>query len=138
MVQEIANKATSRHVFLDEMARTFTAANNSSIAEMRRAANMALPAGRPTFGSSGFKAQFRDPSNQVRHFVGGFVAGARMGWLPTLIFMNRREEPNANGENDADIALNKVSTYLGASTIGNDIEYIRRNIAEAIRKQVCE
>ena len=138
MVQDIANRANSRNTFLDELARTFTAANDSSISEMRRTANMPLPAGRPTFGASGFKEQFRDNSNQVRHFVGGFIAGARIGWIPARTVMNRREEPNTNGENDADIELNEVSTYLGAGTIGRGIAYIRRNIAEAIRKQVCK
>jgi hypothetical protein len=37
MLQDIANKAKNAHDFLDTMARTFTPANNSSIAERRRA-----------------------------------------------------------------------------------------------------
>ena len=61
------------------MARTFTAANDSSIAEMQRAANLAIPAGRPTFIDTGFKTDFRDGSNLVRHFTAGFIAGARLG-----------------------------------------------------------
>jgi hypothetical protein len=138
MVQDIADRANSRNAFLDGLASTFTAANNSSISEMRRTANMALPAGRPTFGAGGFKEQFRDPSNQVRHFVGGFIAGARVGWFPARTFMNNREEPNTNGENSADIALNGVSTVMGASTIGNTIGSIRNNIGDAIRRSICQ
>ena len=135
MVQDIANRASSRRGFLDALASTFTAANNSSIGEMRRTANMGLPAGRPSFGADGFQPQFRDPSNQVRHFVGGFIAGANIGWIPARAVMNSREQA---GVDDADIALNSVSTRLGASTIGNGIGYIRRNIANQIRRQLCQ
>lgn len=73
MTQDIANKAANPDLFLDEFARTFTAANDSSIREMERTQNMAP---RNRFGHSGFKSDFQDGSNQVRHFAAGFIAGA--------------------------------------------------------------
>jgi hypothetical protein len=102
---------------------------------MRHNAGGPLVPPRLSFGSSGFKPQFRDPSNQVRHFVGGFIAGADIGYLPARTFMNSLEQPGRDG---ADIALNGVSTRLGASTIGNGIGYIRRNTANDIRSEVCQ
>ena len=84
LVAGIASRHNSAEGFMDEMARTFTAANDSSIREMERTANTAVPRGRQIFGpanapNAGFKAKFRDGSNQVRHFVGGLVAGYRLG-----------------------------------------------------------
>jgi len=83
MVQDIANRNASVRDFLDEMARTFTGADNSSIGEMNEHANRGMRGlpGRIEFGpangpNAGFKEQFRDPSNQARHFVGGLIAGA--------------------------------------------------------------
>jgi hypothetical protein len=135
MVDTMANNSASRREFLDNMARTFTSANNSGIREMRNNSGGPLVPPRPSFGSSGFKSQFKDPSNQVRHFVGGFIAGANLGWLPAKTFMNSRETA---GVDDPDIALNEVSTQLGADTIGHGIGYVRKNTANDIRTKVCE
>jgi protein required for attachment to host cells len=63
MVAEIAGRNDTAEGFMSEMARTFTVANNSTIGEMRRNSDNALPAGRPTFGDSGFRFQFQDGSN---------------------------------------------------------------------------
>jgi hypothetical protein len=134
-VDVIANNSSSRREFLDTLARTFTSANNSSIQEMRHNAGGPLVLPRLSFGSSGFKPQFIGPANQVRHFVGGFIAGADVGWLPARTFLNSLEQP---GRDDEDIALNGVSTRLGANTIGNGIGYIRRNTANDIRSEVCQ
>jgi RHS repeat-associated protein len=141
MMQQIANNASDVQPFLDKLASTFTAANNASIGEMRRAAGLALPAGRPTFGASGFKPQFQDPSNQVRHFVGGFIAGADLGVTAGLLFMNQREEPNPNHENDPDIRLNGISTDMGARYGANfmvGIGTIRREMVDEFRHRVCQ
>jgi RHS repeat-associated protein len=141
MVEQIANDASGVEDFFDRMARTFTAANNSSVGEMRRTANNALPAGRPIFGSSGFKQQFRDPSNQVRHFVGGLIAGFRLGHVPALTFMNSREMA---GVDDADIALNSESTWMGHNygahpgSKAHDAYGGYRKLANAIRRRICE
>ncbi len=124
--------------FLDIMARTFTAANDSSISEMNRTQNM--PA-RIKFTDSGFKPQFQNGSNQVRHFVAGFVAGAID---PTLgIYarsqMNARENPN-NPLDQKDINLNGISTEFGATYVqsASGIDFTRRYLARAIRKVVCQ
>jgi RHS repeat-associated protein len=152
-VAGIASSNSDSDSFMDEMARTFTAANDSSINEMRRSANQVVPPGRQNFGpangpNGGFKAQFRDNSNQVRHFVGGLIAGYRLGYGPALLFMNGREEPNTNGVNNADIALNGVSTALGANHVvpppstlnpfGLPVNRGFHNLADAIRTEICD
>jgi len=109
----LAQKAKTVGEFMDLMASTFTGAKNSSISEMQRTQNRAAPT---HFGDSGFKPEFQDHSNQVRHFVGGLVAGYDLGDDLGLYIMNQREEenPGPNGiPNQADIALNAVSTRMG-------------------------
>jgi hypothetical protein len=139
---------------MDEMARTFTAANNSTVAEMQRTQNFPVPQGRQNFGpanapNAGFQTQFRDSSNQVRHFVAGLVAGYRIGHGPALLGMNEREEPNTSGGNDADIALNGVSTRLGANHVvplpppplnpfGLPVNRGFHNLADAIGMEICD
>jgi RHS repeat-associated protein len=143
MLQGLADKAPDVRPFLDAMARTFTAANDSSNAEMRRTANIpqqTLP-DRPNFVDGGFKPQFQDGYNQVRHFVAGFIAGANGGVTAARIYMNDREEPNTRGENNADIRLNGVSTDMGARYGANfmvGIATIRRELVPEFVKRVCE
>jgi hypothetical protein len=91
MVQAIANGAANHQAFMDAMARTFTAGNDSTIGELRRTANMAA---RTRFGSTGFREGFQDPSNQVRHFTGGLIAGYRLGQTAGRIAMNSNEWGN--------------------------------------------
>jgi RHS repeat-associated protein len=139
MVQTIANEVKSVAEFLDRMASTFTAANNSSFTQMRITANNPLPPGRPVFGSSGFKEKFRDPSNQVRHFVGGFIAVARSGW-PGYEFMQLREN-SSNSEDDADRRLNGESAGFASRFINQPYESlaaIRKLFAQQIRERICE
>jgi RHS repeat-associated protein len=140
LVQAIANRTNSDDEFLDEMARTFTAANNSSIADMRRTANTAIPAGRPRFVDSGFKPEFQDGSNQVRHFTAGFIAGARLG-VPGLMYMNSREGGhNPSPGNEPDVRLNGVSTNLGSmyTKRPDAVEFRRARLAGQIREDVCQ
>ena len=112
MVQEIANRSQNAEGFMNEMARTFTAANDSTIAEMSNTYANALPAGRPTFGDSGFDPRYQDGSNQARHFVGGLIAGYRLGEGPGMLLMDARE-----GGPNADTRLNGVSVTMGANEI---------------------
>lgn len=143
MVANIAAQATGSENFFDRMASTFTAANNSSISEMNRTQALGLPAGRPRFGDSGFKSQFRDGSNQVRHFTAGLIAGYRIGTTPALLFMNSRE---TSGIDDADIALNRESTSMGmtySARPGSFADLINLTggnygeLADQIRKRLC-
>jgi RHS repeat-associated protein len=139
LVQGIANRTNSDTEFLDELARTFTSANNSSIREMRDNSGGPVNPPRISLGDSGFKRQFQDGGPQVRHFVGGFIAGANLG-IPGLLFMNSREEPNTNGQNNPDIRLNGVSTNLGAWFTGqpSSLEFRRARLAAQIREDVCQ
>jgi RHS repeat-associated protein len=139
LIQSIVDRTTNDKEFLDELARTFTSANNSSVSEMRDNSGGPISPPRLSFGDSGFKPEFRDGSNQVRHFVGGFIAGANLGILG-LLFMNDREEPNTNGENNADIRLNGVSTNLGSYFTGqpSSLEFGRARLAGQIRDDVCQ
>jgi hypothetical protein len=146
MTEQIAKAAKTAEEFMDKMASTFTSANNSGIVEMYNGAYRRMPAGRPTFGDSGFKPQFRDGSNQVRHFVGGLVAGYRLGSAPADILMDQREDPG-----NPDTRLNAVSTKLGGEGIVKEtwtrpgrgiaqvhIENKFGTLADEIRKQVCD
>ncbi len=139
MTQTIADLSPNRNEFLDNMARTFTAANDSSIGEMIRTQNMNA---RMRFGDTGFRPQFQDGYNQVRHFVAGFIAGAidPTGGAIALSEMNGRENPALNPLDQKDINLNGVSTRFGATYAGSahGIEFTRRYLARAIRTVVCQ
>ena len=141
MLQEIANRAQGVRGFLDTLARTFTGANDSNNAEIAAAANRRMPPDRPTFVDGGFKKQFQDGSNQVRHFVAGFVAGANLGVVLGLYEMNQHEEPNTHHENDPDIRLNGVSTDMGARYGANfmvGMPTIRQELSAEFTKRVCQ
>jgi hypothetical protein len=138
LVQDIANNTKTDKEFLDRLARTFTSANNSSTNEMRRNSGGPVNPPRLSFGDSGSKSQFQDGSNQVRHFVAGFIAGANLGLLGLKV-MNDREGP-ANAGNRADIRLNGVSTDLGSKFTNRPdaTEFRRALLAKEIRENVCQ
>jgi RHS repeat-associated protein len=138
MAQTIADLSPNHGVFLDTMARTFTAARFAGYREMIDSQNRAS---RMTFGDSGFKSEFQDGSNQVRHFVAGFIAGALdpTGGLLALSRMNDREDPRRNPIDQKDVNLNRVSTQFGATYGGaGGMDFTRRYLARAIRKVLCE
>ncbi|MDX2044700.1 MAG: hypothetical protein SF097_26050, partial [Acidobacteriota bacterium] len=150
MVAQIANEASGSEDFYDRIARAFTAASHSGIFEMLRTADNPLPAGRIDFDVSGFKPEFRDDSNQVRHFAGGLIAGFRLGYPYGRYVMNERE---TEGIGDADIALNNQSTWLGAvyrnapGSLDHYIDFVGNAIgisghygqlADQIRRRICE
>lgn len=76
-------------------------------------------------------------------FTGGFIAGARLGFIGLgAMYLNERDP---NGADAPDIALNSVSTRLGFMSAGPlsgiypGVEEFRRNgLAQAIRDIVCE
>jgi RHS repeat-associated protein len=146
MVEQIANSSSNLQQFMDKMASTFTGATDSSINAMERGANRPAPPATNGFKDTGFQPQFRDGSNQVRHFTGGLIAGYDLGYGLALIFMNNRE---IEGKDDPDIALNGVSTYAGgqlADYTNNPavvakfgpfgIDY--HDLADLIREKVCD
>lgn len=141
MLQGIADKTGDVRQFLDTLARTFTGANDSSNAEIAAAATRRMPPDRPTFVDGGFRKEFQDDSNQVRHFVAGFVAGANLGVILGLYEMNQHEEPNQHHQNDPDIRLNAISTDMGARYGANfmvGMETIRDELSAEFVKRVCQ
>ena len=102
---------------MDEMARTFTAANNSSREEMSRNLENAVPRGRTHIGDGGFKPALRDGTNlQVRHFVGGMLYGYRYGHTGPMVGAAISELlTSAPAGNVADVRLNDWTMAWGAS-----------------------
>ena len=86
------------------------------------------------YGSSGFQSQFvdtREPTaNQVRHYIGGLIAGANLGAGLGLRAMNSHETP---GRSDyvPDTNLNAVSTRHGANLTNPS------DLAGWIRRDMC-
>jgi RHS repeat-associated protein len=147
LVQGIANSASSVEDFLNTLARTFTGADNSSINEMQAHANRSLRGlpGRVEFGPSngangGFKQDFRDPSNQARHFVGGFIAVARVG-LYGYYSMQEREN-SQNSDDAADRRLNGLSAAFASrflyEPLTPDLGSIRADFANSLRRDLCD
>lgn len=143
LVQSIADKAYGKHDFLDELAKTFTGARNSSWREMLY--NSAGPSKVRT-SDEGFKSEFRefqngvaiDTHNQARHYIGGFITAARLGETLGRRFMND-QEVRGRADYDSDVALTRFSTahadvYFNS---GHGIDFTRRYLARAIRIQVC-
>jgi hypothetical protein len=137
-VQMIADKSDSKRSFMDELARTFTGAQNSSWREMMN--NSAGPS-RVNTTDDGFKTELREPQdthNQARHYVGGFIAAAHLGEFFGRRFMNDRETPGLP-DYASDTALNRISTSHASDFIGSahGIDYLRRYLARRIRIEVC-
>jgi hypothetical protein len=153
MVAEIAGRNNSAEGFMDEMARTFTAANNSSRAEMRANLDNALPPDRIHIGDIGFRPELRDGTGlQVRHFVGGLLYGYRYGYGTTVpAAISEALSPAPTGSM-ADVRLNEFSMRWGtsmeprpASVTGSMGGTIRtpahpgyRGLADLIRRDICE
>lgn len=83
------------------------------------------------FSASGFRPQYQDPSNQVRHFATYFHLGvtfssARLGKV--IANLIDRFEP-------ADIKLGKAASALGSQTKARPRQMAY--LGEAIRSQVC-
>ncbi len=89
--------------------------------------------GTPRFSDSGFKSEFRDTSNQVRHFTGGVVAGFQYGhWFGGLHRLARPDGP-------ADTALNDISSAIGAGLdgIGTSLEEVKEKIEVNVCERTC-
>jgi hypothetical protein len=137
----IASKATGQRAdvydlrgFLDELARAFVGATDSSINSMRRAGDTGVQPPN-TFTSAGFQSQFADPDNgnQVRHYTAGLIAAFNSSSAIALRYMNSRETPGTR-DYASDTALNAVSTRHGGSftPLMNP-----KVLADWIRRDVC-
>ena len=66
----------------------------------------------PDFGSSGFRPEYREMGNQVRHFTGGFVAGARYGGrMGSILNTGRELSTLGNGASMADVRLGNAAAH---------------------------
>jgi len=143
IVEQIANDAANADEFLQRMVDRFIGPNlhGSSGADFERAANI----GNREFGASGFKQQFVDTSNQVRHFTGGLWAGYLYGPGFGQLGMNSNEDntitsgrgilPSLGGilptfwpteDSKADVTLNSVSVPLGITLTPRKEEIVDR------------
>jgi RHS repeat-associated protein len=77
----------------------------------------------PAFGDSGFREDLRDGGNQVRHFAGGLVAGARYEGLGGAVLNTGREFRTwgRQGGNAQDIALGNRAAGLGARIMTGNV-----------------
>jgi hypothetical protein len=123
-------------VFMNTLATTFTEFPGASLEAVTGLSQIEGITGNPiipTFGSTGFRSEYFEadvvvngrniPMNQVRHAVGGLLAGYVGIPLhdPVLGFgMNDREDPNDPVHGVPDINLNGKTVPYGArlSTIG--------------------
>jgi YD repeat-containing protein len=135
IVEQIANTSSNADEFMKFMVSRFIGPNldSRSAEDFDKAANVS----NQEFGSDGFKADFVDGSNQVRHFTGGLWAGYLYGGGVGGLGMNSNEDNRlipgrgvlrslggvlptiwpTTGPNGAraDIKLNSVSVPLGAT-----------------------
>lgn len=110
-VRGLARESSDLGTFLDKLAKTFIGIDSSTADEMRDKANRSVG---ERFTSSGwFPSYYDEPSdNQARHFVGGLIAGFRLGGPAGHLVMNRNED------SQADLRVNLVSIGLG-ERLGN-------------------
>jgi len=176
IVDNIARNSANVKDFMQAMINRFIGSTQNLSAESGQDLERARNIGNNEFRDSGFKSQFKDKSNQVRHFTAGLWAGYLYGPGISMLGMNTNEAnslgtgtgvirsgggilpwlfPTPGSEGSAaDIALNSVSTALGANLIpiAEEIRDVGdrggwrripahpgyKGLADAIRKQVCE
>lgn len=100
-------------VFMDRLATTFTEFSAARLGAVRWAGSIEpLNTTQERFGSTGFANQYFEPEgNQVRHAVGGLIAGY-IGI--SLRRMNARENPDDPVHGVPDINLNGQTVPMGA------------------------
>lgn len=87
--------------------------------------------GYPFAGDSGFKKEYRDGSNQVRHFWGFLMAGYHHGMVPVLDFLTYIGE-----ESEADKSLGYKGILTGAVLGGIGLQL--KDLPQWIRQHLCE
>ncbi len=103
-----ASFGTDGETFVNDLGATLSGTSTS---------NLRSPTGGvPLFDASGFRADFQDRSNQVRHFTGALVAGASLGSIGGQL-ANTGRELTAFGTgafSRADISMGNAAARLGA------------------------
>ena len=105
--------------FMDRLATTFTEFRNASMLAVVLQRGGYSNEGFGRFHDSGFHRDYRDPDpdsdNQVRHAVGGLIAGYVLGSTPADIrLMDRREDLNVNFHLELTPFLHEELTPLNA------------------------
>jgi hypothetical protein len=123
---------------MDKLASAFT--------EFATASELGLPLGKISGNAYeyhddvGFKSQFQDHTgpdytiNQVRHAVGGLIAGY-LG-IPSS-WMDRREHINTPS-GQADTRLNRVTMHMGAQLRGASGGSTAAGLADWIKRNLCD
>ena len=83
-----------------------------------------------SFGDTGFRADFQDGSNQVRHFVGWFAAGFLV--TPAVAKNRLYNSEGTNSVLNPDVALGLLAIDLGSSFNGN-----AKQLAQDIWHKAC-
>lgn len=83
------------------------------------------------FKDSGFLPQYRDDSNQVRHFVAYFAVGAKYDLPTATAFL---AEIRDSGQQE-DIDLGNIASALGRQAAGS--VHSMKNLGRALNSQVC-
>jgi hypothetical protein len=169
-VQRIANESKDANDFINAMVKRFIGnLEGTSKTDFEKSATV----GSREFGSSGFQDHLKDDSNQVRHFTGGLWAGYLYGSGVGLLGMNSNESsvftdsrglvmsaagilPSLfpSGKDAPDVALNSISTHLGARLVPSKEKKVEvgdrggwkkipgnigyPGLADEIRSKVCE
>lgn len=144
MVEQIANETLGSRadtpgldvrLFMNRLATTFTEFPAATLSAVTGLATLeGLPSGNgPRFLSSGFASSyFETGGNQVRHAVGGLIAGYVGIPLHDPIAglgMNDREDPNDREHGVPDINLNNQTVPMGARIGTHNVgSMFRRNL----------
>ncbi|MEI7869662.1 MAG: hypothetical protein WCI11_17380 [Candidatus Methylumidiphilus sp.] len=90
------------------------------------------------FNDSGFKPEFKDGSNQVRHFSAGVMGGFRYGLLAYMLHGVLRPDSLLRRDSPQDEALNDESTWLGYLLKGGlSVSGVQRHIENNVCLQKC-
>ncbi|MER3522450.1 MAG: hypothetical protein C4317_10030, partial [Acidimicrobiia bacterium] len=131
--------------FMDQLARRFTEFPSASYFGVAMVL-IGSTDGRfnpGEFGSEGFARSYYEPpigkvpSNQVRHAVGGLLAGYVMGKDAGLRFMNSRENPGDLLHGVPDIRLNEQTVPMGAMIRGPMGYSYAARLGDWIREILC-
>ena len=136
--------------FMDALATRFTELKGASYtgAALRELGSRNEHFNSREFGSRGFAARYfepdevtrsgrRVPSNQVRHTVGGLIAGYVRGESAGLEMMNGNENRNDPHHGVPDINLNNQTVPMGARIAGPQGASSAAALATWIRETLC-
>jgi RHS repeat-associated protein len=127
-----AINATDGTTFVNDLASALSGTSTGSIDSV----GSARPGFQePVFGDDGFRADYQDQSNQVRHFVGAMVAGAHFGSALGQVANTWREYTSPQGARTLeDVRMGNLAAHLGGQLAAGRIR--PREFAEILRRRV--